>query len=220
VIQSTVIAGTFFVLMSFIMVSAFRGYPTPLDKVPAALDAMAEIARTPTLGVLVSMGAMVSFFACALACVTAVSRILLSMARDGLIHASIGKAHHANATPHIAGSLSAAALFLVPVVMSLKGLGMLDIYGLNGTIATYGFLLAYILIAVSAMMPLPRYKTASAAVTLSGIAGILLMGLAVVGSVYPWPAAPYHLLPPIFVLYMAIGIAWMIYDRRRAEVKA
>lgn len=220
VLRSTLIAGAFFVVMSFIMVSGFRGNATPLDKVPAALDAMAQIADVPVLGVLVSIGAVVSFFACGLACVTAVSRILLAMSRDGVFHASIGKAHATNATPHIAATLSAVVLFLVPVAMSLKGIGVLDIYGLNGTIATYGFLVAYILIAASAMRSAVRQGASGAAVTIAGVGGMLFMGLAVVGSVYPWPAAPYDTLPPIFAVYMAIGIAWMLYDRRRTRAAA
>lgn len=217
VLRSTLITGAFFVVMSFIMVSGFRGSATPLDKVPAALDAMAELAHAPVLGVLVSIGAAVSFFACALACVTAVSRILLAMARDGVFHASIGKAHETNATPHVAATLSAVVLFLVPVAMSLDGIGMLDIYGLSGTIATYGFLVAYVLIAAGAMRLAARQRASLARVVVAGVAGILFMGLAVVGSVHPWPAAPYNRLPPIFVVYMAIGFVWMIYDRRRAR---
>jgi amino acid transporter len=220
VLRSTLIAGAFFVVMSFIMVSGFRGNATSLDKVPAALDAMAQIADTPVLGVLVSIGAVVSFIACALACVTAVSRILLAMARDGVFHASLGKAHETNATPHIAATLSAAVLFLVPVAMSLKGIGLLDIYGLNGTIATYGFLVAYVLIAAGAIRSALRQRASGAAVTIAGVVGMLFMGLAVVGSVYPWPAAPYDMLPPIFAVYLAIGIAWMLYDRRRTRAIA
>jgi amino acid transporter len=220
VLHSTLIAGAFFVVMSFIMVSGFRGSATALDKVPAALDAMAQIADTPVLGVLVSIGAIVSFFACALACVTAVSRILLAMARDGVFHASIGKAHKTNATPHIAATLSAAVLFLVPVAMSLNGFGVLDIYNLNGTIATYGFLVAYVFIAAGAMRSAARQRASRATVAVAGVAGMLFMGLAIVGSVSPWPAAPNDTLPPIFAVYMAIGIAWMIYDRRRTRATA
>jgi amino acid transporter len=220
VLRSTLIAGAFFVVMSFIMVSGFRGSATPLDKAPAALDAMAQIAGTPVLGILVSIGAVISFFACALACVTAVSRILLAMARDGVFHASLGKAHATNATPHIAGTLSAAVLLLVPVAMSLDGIGMVDIYNLNGTIATYGFLVAYVLVAIGAMRSAARQRASRAAVTIAGVAGILFMGLAVVGSVYPWPDPPSDKLPPIFAVYMAVGIAWMIYDRRRTRAAA
>ncbi len=217
VLRSTLITGAFFVVMSFIMVSGFRGSATPLDKAPAALDAMAEIAHAPVLGILVSIGAVVSFFACSLACVTAVSRILLAMARDGVFHASVGKAHQTNATPHIAATVSAIALFLVPVAMSLAGFEKLDIYNLSGTIATYGFLVAYILIAIGAMRSAVRQRTSIAMVVVVGVAGILFMGLAVIGSVDPWPAAPFDKLPPIFVAYMAIGILWMIFDRRRTR---
>jgi len=217
VLRSTLIAGAFFVVMSYVMVSGFRGSATPLDKAPAALDAMAQIADTPVLGVLVSFGAVISFFACALACVTAVSRILLAMARDGVFHPSIGKAHATNATPHVAGTLSAAVLLLVPVAMSLNGTGMVDIYNLNGTIATYGFLVAYVFIAIGAMRSAARQRTLRAALVIAGVAGILFMGLAVVGSVDPWPSAPYDTLPPIFAVYMAIGIVWMIYDRWRTR---
>lgn len=168
VIRSTLITGAFFVVMSVIMVKSFRGYATPMDKVPAALEAMAEMADTPVLGVLVAIGAVISFFACGLACVTAVSRILLTMSRDGVLHVSIGTAHKTNATPHIAATLSTVALFVVPVAMSLKGFGMLDIYGLSGTICTYGFLVAYILIAVGAMRFAAQQRASRAAVTVVG----------------------------------------------------
>lgn len=217
VIRSTLIAGAFFVVMSFVMVSGFRGSATPLDKAPAALDAMAELAHAPVLGVLVSLGAVVSFFACALACITAVSRILLAMARDGVFHASVGKAHETNATPHVASTLSAIVLFLVPVALSLKGFSMRDIYDLNGTIATYGFLVAYILIAVGAIRSAARQRTSLAVMVVAGVAGILFMALAVMGSVYPWPAAPFDKLPPLFAVYMVVGVVWLVFDRRRAS---
>ena len=102
VFLSTALAGTFFMLMSFVMVSAFSGYKTHLDDPNlVALPALADIARVPALGILLSAGAVVSLFACSLACVTAASRVLLSMSRDGLIHAQFGKAHDTNATPHV-----------------------------------------------------------------------------------------------------------------------
>src|SRR5262249_11772432 len=116
--------------------------------------------------------------------------------------------------------LSAVALVFVPAAMSVKGLVMLDIYGLNGTISTYGFLVAYILIAVGAMASVARQRASRAGVIVAGLVGILFMGLAVVGSVYPWAAVPYNTLPPVFAVYMAIGVGWMIYDRRRMRASA
>ena len=42
------------------------------------------------------------------------------------------------------------------------------------------------------------------------------MGLAVKGSVSPWPAAPDNYLPEVFAAYMVLGIIWMFIDRRAA----
>jgi amino acid transporter len=218
VLLSTMLSGAFYVIIAFIMVGAFRDYPTPLDKTPAVLDVMAEMAHMPALGSLLSLGAMISFFACGLACLTAVSRVLLSMARDGVIHASIGRAHDMNATPHVATTLAAAALFIVPAVMTAQGIGILDIYGLNGTIATYGFLVAYVLIAEGVLATAHRRTIGIPVVAAAGV-GIFLMLVAVAGSLYPWPAEPYSALPPIFAMYMAGGAAWLFYDRRSGWVK-
>ncbi len=220
VFMSTAIAGAFFILMSFLMVSAFAGYKMQLDDPNlVALPAMAEMAHAPLLGVLVSFGAIISLFACSLACVTATSRILLCMSRDGLIHAQLGRSHAANATPHIAATASAAVMLLVLVGLYLKGFAILDIYNMNGTIATYGFLLAYVLIAVGAVVSASRDKSLSPWLIFSAVIGTLFMGLAIKGSISPWPAAPDNYLPYIFGVYMALGIAWMLVDRRRPRAR-
>lgn len=218
VFMSTAIAGSFFMLMSFIMVSSFAGYKTALsDPNLVALTAMADIAHAPLLGLLVSFGAVISLFACSLACVTATSRILLSMSRDGLIHANLGRSHDTNATPHVAATVSAILMLGVLIGLSLKGYVPLDIYNMNGTIATYGFLVAYILIAVGAVVSASRDKTLSPWLISSAVIGVLFMGLAVKGSVFPWPAAPDNYLPGVFAAYMALGIAWMSVDRARSR---
>jgi amino acid transporter len=213
VIQSTVIAGLFFVIMSFIMVSGFKHYSVSLDKVPAALDAMAIIAQTPVLGIFVTVAATVSLFACSLACVTAVSRILMSMARDGFLPAAIGKAHEKNATPAVAATVCAIFLFIVPALMTFKGFAELDVYNMTGTIATYGFLLAYILVAIGAVVFVARQKALTIGLTLAAIGGIGFMGMAVYGSIAPWPAAPCNTLPAIFGAYLVIGLIWHIVTK-------
>ncbi len=216
VLLSTAISGTFFVIMSFLMVSAFGGAKT-LGTDTAPLHTMAGIGGVPILGTFCSALAMVSLFACALACTSAVSRILMAMGRDGLIHVSVGSTHVTNNTPHIAAGVSAFLMFLVPALCTASGLALGDIYGLNGTIATYGFLIDYILIAVGAMVYLSKLKQSSIAVTLAALVGIGFMGIAVLGSVSPYPAKPYAYLPIIFAVYTGIGaVCWMLSHRSAA----
>ena len=219
VFMSTAIAGAFFILMSLVMVSAFSTYKTHLDDPNlVALPAMAQIAHAPVLGVLVSFGAIISLFACTLACVTATSRILLSMSRDGLINTHLGKSHGTNATPHVAATACAILIFAIIAGLYIKGFAVLDIYNMNGTIATYGFLVAYVMIAVGAVVSAARDKSISPWLIFSAVVGTLFMGLAIKGSISPWPSAPDNYLPEVFAVYMALGIAWMFFDRTRPKI--
>ena len=130
-----------------------------------------------------------------------------------------GKAHDTNATPHVAATASAAIMLLVLFGLTLKGYGPLDIYNMNGTISTYGFLVAYVLIAVGSVVSAAREKAVTPWLALSALGGILLMGIAIKGSVSPWPTAPDNYLPYVFAGYMVLGILWMLFDRARGRTK-
>ena len=211
---STAISGTFFVIMSFIMVSAFKGGAYP----DAPLLGLGKAAGIPVLGIICSLFAIVSLFACALASLTAVSRIVMAMGRDGLIHTSMGATHAKNETPHIASAAGAILMFIVPSLMSFRGITLSNVYGLNGTIATYGFLVAYICIAIAAVVFLAKIKQSSPLVTAAAVVGTCMMGVAVYGSIIPYQDAPYGWLPIVFAIYMAVGgVCWVL---SRAGVKA
>ena len=78
------------------------------------------------------------------------------MARHGMFHSALGRAHHSNQTPHIAVTLAALITFLVPCVLAMFGLEAFTIMGYMGTICTYGFLLVYILVSIAAPVYLYR----------------------------------------------------------------
>jgi amino acid transporter len=217
VIISTVMVGLFFVIMSYVEVTGFDGYKSPLNESSSPLVTLAEMRGVDVFGVLTSAGAMVSFFACALACVNAVSRILFSMGRDGIIHTSMGRAHTTNETPHIAATLSAICLLVVPTLFSLFGVALLDAYGYTGTIATFGFIVAYILIAIAAPLHLRRLKVLRPWQVVVAVLAVLFMCVPLIGSIYPAPAWPYNLLPYLFLGCMAVGLVWVIWSSRRSK---
>jgi amino acid transporter len=216
VILSTVISGSFFIVMSYVMVLGFQGYKTTLDKTEAPLNVLSSISGAGFLGVVISIAAMVSLFACTLASINAASRVLFSMSRHGIFPNSMGAAHTVNETPHIAATVAALMVFSLPALLSLAGIKVLDIYGYTGTIATYGFLVCYILISVAAPVYLKRENSLKPwDIAVSALA-VLFMMVPVVGSVYPVPAAPYNVFPYLFLVYMAIGIGWFLFLRSRS----
>lgn len=135
------------------------------------------------------------------------------MARHGIFHNSMGKAHDANGTPHIAVTMSSLFVFLVPASMSLFGLKILDVYGYLGTIATYGFLVTYILISVAAPMYLYREGILKFMDVAIAIIAVAFMLIPVVGSVYPIPASPFNVFPYLFLMYLVVGGGWFLMLR-------
>jgi class 3 adenylate cyclase len=68
VIWSLIISGVFFVVITYAMIIGTRGYSSPLDRIDAPLNVMAEMAHVGLLQIPLSLGAMVSFFALCLSC--------------------------------------------------------------------------------------------------------------------------------------------------------
>jgi hypothetical protein len=85
---------------------------------------------------------------------------------------------------------------------------LFDIYGLLGTLATFGFVTVYILVSVAAPLFLrSRGCLTHQAILISALA-VFAMGLSLLGSLYPVPATPYSFLPYIYAVLLAAGFAW------------
>jgi len=206
---SAILAGIFFFLCAYAEVLGFRGEPQTLDKSPAPFHVLAAKAGLPPLlGTLTDLGAVLSFFSCFLACITAAARVLFLMGRHGALHSVLGQAHTENQTPHRAVLLSSIAAFLPAAIMIMCGTSLFDIYGLIGTLATLGFVTAYILVSAAA----PVYLRSEGRLTPGAIAisvlAVLAMAAALLGSLYPVPAPPYSYLPYIYAALLLAGFAW------------
>jgi amino acid transporter len=170
------------------------------------------------IGTLTDVGAVVSFFGCILACVTAAARVLFLMGRQGALHALLGEAHETNQTPHRAVLLSSVAAFLPAGIMTLRGVGVFEIYGLLGTLATFGFVTAYIMIALAAPVFLKAQGRLTFPALSVSILAVLSMGAALLGSVYPVPPGAYALLPYVYVALLAAGLTWSLVWSTRTPV--
>ena len=69
VMQSAIWAGAFFMVTAYIVVLGFSGSSQDLAKTEEPLAFLASQAGVSWLGELISVGALLSFFACTLACV-------------------------------------------------------------------------------------------------------------------------------------------------------
>lgn len=214
IVRSAVIVGAIFVLSSYAQVIGFQGYSETLDKSSAPLNVLADRAGLSAISFLVNIGAIISFFACVLASINAAARILFLMSRHGIFHDSAGDAHATNATPHKAVTIAAIVSFIPAAILSLKGAGDFDIYGWVGTVATLGFITTYIIVSVAAPVYLKRRGELKAQHVAIAAVSVGILGLAIIGNLYPVPPAPYNWLPYLFFALLLGGIAWIAVIHR------
>src|SRR6266702_435574 len=218
IIQSAVLAGLFFLVCCYTETLGFRELHQDLGKSDAPFRALATLARTPILGPLIDICAFVSMFACTLACITAAAPVLPTIAHDGLAPSPLARAPHTNEPPHLAVLTPGLAVLLPAVVLSARGASGADIYAWMGSLAVYGFLTVYLLVAAALAFYLHRNaQLTPAALTLS-IAAALAMLLAMAGTLYPVPDAPYNYLPYIYLAYLSAGLVWFAIVRRRSAI--
>jgi amino acid transporter len=215
VIQSALLAGLLFLTCAYAETLGFRQLHQDLGSTQAPFRPLSALAHLPVFGLLIDIGAFVSMFACTLACITAAARVLLKMAHYGLVHSHLGRAHTSNGTPHLAVLASALAILLLAAGLAARGASGADIYAWMGSLAVYGFITAYFLVAAALPFYLRRRAQLTPAAIALAIAGALAMLLAMAGTLYPVPAAPYNVLPYIYLAYLLAGLAWFHLSPRR-----
>ncbi len=208
VITSAVFVGLVFIIFSYIEVMGFSGSKEKLNEVPAALSFLADKNGVSFMGLFISLGAIISFWSCVVACMTACGRILMTMGRNKILHSSLAQTHEKNETPHIASTVISLITFIIPAIMVALKCSLMDIFGWVGTIATLGFLFSYAMIVLGVPVFLKKQKELKVKNVIIALITMAILMIPIVGSVYPLPAYPYNLFPFIFLGWLVVGGAW------------
>ena len=217
VLQSSILAGAFFVLCAYAEVLGFHTVGQDLGASQDPMHVVARVSGVPWLGLLIDIGVLVSLFAATLGCITAAARVLLLMAHNGLAHNSLRNTHATNQTPSRAVVITGVAALLPVAILAARGASGLDVYGWLGSLATYGFIVAYGLVCVG----LPHYLRTHnvfrpGAQIIPWLAGLAML-LALVGNLYPMPEGPYGKLPYVYLAYLTAGLLWFAFRARNKQ---
>ncbi len=208
VVGSCAAAGIFFTVIAYFMVLGVNDNAGAIGGSASPFADMTNAAHLPWAAGVVYFAAMISAFACTLACVNASSRMLYSMGRFQFLHGSMGMVHQTHKTPYMAVLASAGIVLLL--FFCLLPQGFLNAFGLAGTIATYGFVVVYLGVALCASFDMKRGGVLKPQHVICSAIGAALMGFVIYASIYPYPAAPFSWLPPVFAIYMVIGLIWFL----------
>ena len=214
VIWSLILTGLFMVVMSYVEVYGTRHYSAGLGSIAAPLNVLASIYNVSFFKAPIALGAMISFFSLSLSCLNAGARIIYPMGEHMVFPRHLGRAHPTNGTPHVAITVYVAVMVAIPTVLEIVT-NPLTTFGDAGTLAAFGFLLAYFLITIAAPAYLHRRSEPRARSVVIAVIACLCLLVPTIGSFYPVPPFPVDIFPYIFAAYMAVGGGWLFVLSRR-----
>lgn len=215
VLQSAILGGAFFMLCSYSEVLGFRGVPSILSESASPLHQLATRVGVPVLGIGIDLGAAVAMLACVLACTTAAARVLMKMAHAGLLPLAFERTNQRHGTPGAAIALSAGLTFISTATLALCRVEGSEMYDWMGSLAVFGFLTAYALVALAlpfARKALGQHSRAVAVVSMFTVAVMITIAVFDLRS----SSDPVHArIPYIYLGYIVAGIAWYTLRRKK-----
>jgi amino acid transporter len=215
VMGTALISGAFFVFSTYAEVDAVGSKVDLLTGTQAPLQVIATLKGRAWVGPIVSVGAIMSFFACAMSCITAAARTMFLMGAQNVLPARLGQVHPRHQTPYLAVIVSSIAAAVPALALAARHVSAFDLYGWLATIATYGFLAAYVSVTVAA--PLHAYRLGRLSPRRLFLACVTVAFLIwAFGASLPATSStgPERWLAPIFVLLILAGSAYCMRHRR------
>jgi amino acid transporter len=226
VIASLLLTGAFFVFITYVETHALANNNPTLDQLDAPLTTLSANLGVKWMGVIISIGAMTSFFALAMSCMNAGSRIFFTMGRYGIFPISVGSTHKHNLTPHVAITAFALAQFVIPSAFMLASYAgayaalqigsPFDEFNFAGLFGAMGFCGAYVLISLATPFYLKKIGEIKPYHWFMAIAALLLLIVPIVGTVWPEPAYPANYFAYVFGAYVLAGVV-LVFSRSRSS---
>ena len=219
VLLCALLIGAFFMLCSYSQVLGFHAIGGKLSDTTSPLHQLAAVGGIAPLGVAIDIGAMVSMFACVLACINASSRLLIKMAHERLMPRALERTGKRHGTPGAAITVAATLIFLGTVVLTLRQVSPLDIYDLAGSLSVFGFLTVYAL--MSAALPFARRAAGQHSLgiaAISAITVIVMLLIAIFDLQSASDAVHGRTIPEIYLAYIVLGLLVYFFNHRRTKV--
>jgi amino acid transporter len=165
------------------------------------------------VGDVITIGAAISAFGCALACAVGAARLLYALARDGADPFALSKISPARATPVRATAAVVIAMFVVIGLASLVlAAKPLDLFIASGTIGTLILLVAYALATVGAARLLffsGRREVAGWEIIVPALA-LVLIAYTLFRNTWPYPTGAAATYPAVSAAWLLVGVVWVI----------
>ncbi|MGI5487055.1 APC family permease [Microtetraspora malaysiensis] len=203
--------GVLYIFASYVQVSGYRvlgdlgASGNPLDELAVAIGMPGWF--RPVL----SLGITASFFAVVVAPINVLGRIAFVMGKEGVLPASLGRTHRTQQTPHRAIlAIAPLAVLLTALLFALDVDGM-EITVLVDTYGTFGYMVAYAIVALAAPIFLRREGAKASLIWPCVAVSVVGMAYVFYVNVVPWPAWPLNFVICAFLATFAVALGWYGY---------
>ena len=214
IMWSAVAVGVLYVFAAYTQIAVLGD---ELGEVASPLQAIADRISMPGwfTPVLV-FGVAASFFAVVVAPLNVVGRIVYVMGKEGMVPERFGRTHEQHLTPHRVLLVAGPAAIVLDVILLLAGTAPMDITVWVDTYGTYGYMVAYSLVAIAGVVYTTREGMKHRLVWFCAVIAVLAMGYVFVANVWPVPVFPLNLIPYIFLATMLAAFSryWWIKAKR------
>ncbi|MGH3853508.1 MAG: APC family permease [Pseudonocardiaceae bacterium] len=171
------------------------------------------------VGDLITLGAAVSGFGCALACAVGAARLAFAGARDGLGPPALAEISPRRGTPATATTVAVGVMYLIVLIEAGFGATPLDAFTWSATIGTLILLIAYLAATLAAIRLLffSRPRRVPAWQVIIPLGAIGLLGYTVYRNVVPYPSGPGAWLPIVGIAWIALGVLSVLVAPRAAR---
>lgn len=204
---SIIISGIFYIVVSYAQVLGFGTTPEGIQALTATDAPLADLATkylSGSVSLVIMLCVSISFFATTLGCVSAGSRILYTMGRDGMLHKSLSKTNSKHNTPSSGINILVAVSVLIFV--GCLTLEAIEIGRYAATTGTLTLILTYLLANICALVFFYKNKVWKRLKLALPVLSILILGFVFFLNVYPEPEFPMNLFPYIVLLWISVGI--------------
>ena len=165
------------------------------------------------LGTVITAGAMISAFGCALASTVGASRLAFAMSRDGMLPARLSRVSPRRRTPTAAAACVVLAVYvIIAFTWFVLGGDPFTLFLESGTIGTLILLVVYILATIgmvrlvffSGRTEVKRWELAIP------VLGIIVLGYTLFRNVWPLPTGVNWWGPSVAIAWFVVGIAWVL----------
>lgn len=216
ILGTAIFGGIYYVFVTAVEVMGFGATPEGMKRFVASGSLMGDLSTryiAAWIGDLITLGAAISAFACALACAVGASRLLFALGRDGIGPPRLGRISATRGTPVAASIVVIVGMYLFDVVCVLAfGAEPFDVFTWSATIGTLVLLVVYVLAtfgAVRLMFFTGRRSVPWWEIVIPVLA-LLVLGYTIYRNVLPYPEGAAAWFPVVAAVWILLAVVLVL----------